>query len=221
MGKKIGIAAAIVIALFLVVVATRPATFSISRSATIAAPAPVVYSLINDFHQWNGWSPWEKLDPTMAKTFSGPPAGTGSIYEWKGQDKVGEGRMTIVGTRPNEQVDIKLEFIKPFEATNKTLFDIKPGSSATTVTWTMSGDNNFFAKAMSLFMDMEKMVGPDFERGLAAMKTLAETEAARQAEEAKKAAAAAAAAQAAAQAAAAAAAQAAAAAPPTAAPAKK
>ena len=175
--KKVGIGFAVLIAGVLVLIATRPATFTVESNATINAPADVVYGQVADFHQWERWSPWEKLDPTMKKTFDGAPAGQGAIYAWVGNDKVGEGRMTILGARPSEQIEIKLEFIKPFEATSQTLFTFKPTGDATQVTWTMNGTNDFMGKAFSLFVDVDKAVSSDFERGLASLKKVAEDEA--------------------------------------------
>ncbi len=176
--KKILLGALVVIVLivliFCVVVAMQPATYHVERSATINAPASVVFEQVNDFHKWNAWSPWSKLDPAMKTSFEGAPAGTGAIYSWNGNDQVGEGRMTITESRPSEQIKIKLDFIKPFAATSATVFSFKPQGNQTAVTWTMDGNNNFVGKAASLFMNMDKMVGTDFEKGLAQMKTIAE-----------------------------------------------
>src|SRR5262249_7146798 len=130
---------------------------------------------VNDFHAWPAWSPWEKLDPQMKKTFEGPASGVGAKYAWTGNDKVGEGRMTIEKSEKPSTVGIKLEFLKPFEATNATTFTFAPTAKGSKVTWAMDGENNFMAKAASLFMDMDKMIGGDFERGLTAMKTAAES----------------------------------------------
>jgi hypothetical protein len=179
-----------VVAAVVAVVATRPSTFHIERSTEAAAPAEVVYAQIIDFHQWAGWSPWEKLDPTMKKTHSGAPMGQGAIYEWTGNDKVGQGRMTITDVKPNEHVGIKLEFLKPWQATNEASFDLKASGDKTKVTWAMDGHHDFMGKAFSLVMDMDKMVGGDFERGL---KQLADVsvEAKKKADEAARAAAAA------------------------------
>jgi uncharacterized protein YndB with AHSA1/START domain len=149
------------------VIATRPAQFRLSRSRVLAAPPAAVYAYVNDFHKWPEWSPWEKLDPAMNRDLSGPPAGPGSTYHWRGNKKAGEGRMTITDSRAPESVTIRLEFIKPWTATNTTQFDFAPSGAGTNATWTMTGHNNFMAKAFHLFMNMEKMVGPDFERGLA------------------------------------------------------
>jgi uncharacterized protein YndB with AHSA1/START domain len=165
--KKIAIALVVLVVLFAVFVATRPADFRLARSRTIAAPPEVVHAQVNDFHKWPAWSPWEKLDPAMKKEISGPPVGPGATYWWSGNDEVGEGRMTITDSQPPRSVTIRLEFIKPWQATNTTQFDLAPNGSGTDVTWTMTGHNNFMAKAFTVFMDMDKMVGPDFERGLA------------------------------------------------------
>ncbi|HEX2568830.1 MAG TPA: SRPBCC family protein [Polyangia bacterium] len=175
--KKIGIGVAVLVVGLVVLVATRPSTFTVERSASINAPADVVYAQVADFHGWAAWSPWEKLDPALKRTYEGAPSGQGAIYRWVGNDKVGEGRMTIVGAKPGEQVEIKLEFIKPFEATSQTLFTFKPTGDATQVTWTMNGNNNFMAKLVTLFVNFDASVGGDFERGLAALKTVAEDEA--------------------------------------------
>ncbi|MFO0722610.1 MAG: SRPBCC family protein [Myxococcota bacterium] len=171
---------------FVGLVATRPAEFKIERSASMNAPAEVVFAQLNDFHKWEAWSPWAKLDPQMKTTYSGAAVGTGAIYEWTGNDKVGTGRMTITDVKPNQEVTIKLEFLKPFEATNTTTFALMPSGESTKVTWTMSGHNNFMAKAMHMVMDMEKMVGPDFEKGLGQMKVASEGAAAKAKEEAAK-----------------------------------
>ena len=175
--KKILLGLVVVLAILVGVIATRPANFHIERTATIAAPADVVYAQINNFHQWAAWSPWDKLDPQMKRTFEGPAAGSGAGYSWVGNDKVGEGRMTITDSKANEKVTIKLEFIKPFAATDTTEFAFRPSGSNTAVTWSMTGENNFMAKAMSLVMNMEKMIGPDFEKGLASIKEISEAEA--------------------------------------------
>ena len=152
--------------------ATRPADFRIVRSRTVAAPPEVVHAYVNDFHKWPEWSPWEKLDPAMKREFSGAPAGhRARPTHWSGNDDVGEGRMTITDSRAAQSVTIRLEFLKPFAATNTTQFDFAPSGSGTNVTWAMTGHNNFMAKAFSAFMDMDKMVGADFEKGLAGLDT--------------------------------------------------
>src|SRR5579864_5349509 len=163
---------AVVVALLIVVIATRPADFSIARSTTISASPQAIFPQVNDLHSWEAWSPWAKIDPAMQMTFAGPAAGTGAVYTWVGNNKVGEGRMTIVESRPSELVRIKLEFIKPFAATNATEFTFQPQGNQTAVTWSMSGKRNFMSKAMSLVMSMEKMVGGQFETGLQQMKAV-------------------------------------------------
>lgn len=174
MFKKILIGIAVIIVVFLVVVAMQPADFRITRSTTIAAPADVVFAQVNDFHKWDAWSPWAKLDPAMKQTYEGTPAGVGAIYSWVGNQDVGEGRMTITQSRPGELVGIKLEFLKPFAQVNNTEFALKPDGNQTVVTWSMNGTNNFMAKGFGLFMNLDKMVGGDFEKGLAQMKLAAE-----------------------------------------------
>ena len=160
---------------FVVVVASRPPTFHIERSTTMTAPPDIPFAMVNDFHAWAAWSPWEKLDPDMKKTFSGPPSGAGAVYSWAGNSKIGEGRMTIERSEPPSQITIRLEFLKPFAATNKTTFTFVHVAEGTKVTWAMDGQKNFMAKAFHMFMDMDRLVGGDFERGLAAMKRAAES----------------------------------------------
>jgi hypothetical protein len=173
--RRILIGIAAVVVLFIIVVETRPSTFHIERSISMAASPQNAFAQVNDFHAWAAWSPWEKLDPQMKKTFEGPPSGVGSMYEWTGNDKVGEGKMTIEKSTAPSLVGIKLQFIKPFAATNTATFTFSPASEGTKATWSMDGENNFIGKAFSMFMDMDKMVGGDFERGLASMKTVAES----------------------------------------------
>lgn len=164
--KKIGIGAGLLIVGFVVVVLLQPGTFRIERSRDVAAPSWVVFNVVNNFHRWPAWSPWEKLDPNMKKQHSGSETGAGAVYEWSGNNDVGKGRMTITESTPPEKISIKLEFMEPFEATNTTLFSFTPKGKGTTVTWAMEGQNDFMGKAMSLFMDMDAMVGKDFEAGL-------------------------------------------------------
>ena len=173
--KKILIVLAAVVVLFVVVVMAQPAEFQVVRTAVIAAPASAVFEQVNDFHKWEHWSPWEKLDPAMKKTFEGPSSGTGAVYSWAGNSEVGEGRMTVTESRPYELIRLKLEFLEPFAATNATEFTFAPEGNQTRVTWKMTGENNFIGKAFCLFMDMDKMVGGDFDKGLARMKTVAES----------------------------------------------
>ncbi len=164
---------AVVIAILLYA-ATRPDSFSVERSITIQAPPEKVYALINDFHSWQTWSPWEKVDPTMTRHFSGAASGDGTIYEWVGNSKVGSGRMEIIETVPASKIVIKLDFLKPFEAHNTAEFTLQPVGNSTTVTWRMYGPNPYVAKLMQVFFSMDKMVGKDFATGLANLKAQAE-----------------------------------------------
>jgi hypothetical protein len=172
--KKILILLAVLVVVLIVIIATRPATFSVSRSAVIAAPPAVVFAQVNDFRKWDAWSPWAKLDPNSSVTFEGPGAGTGSIMKWSGNKEVGEGRQEIVESQAGKLVLIRLDFVKPFVSTSDTVFRFEPSGSGTLVTWTMSGNNNFTGKAISLVMDCEKMIGPQFETGLASLKRVSE-----------------------------------------------
>jgi hypothetical protein len=173
--ETILIIVAVIVVLFIVVVAMQPSDFRITRSASMSAAPAKVFGEVNDFHHWPAWSPWEKFDPDMKRKHEGAPAGAGAIYSWEGNKKVGSGRMTIMESRPGNLVSIKLEFLKPFKATNTAEFTFKPEGNQTQVTWSMIGKKNFLMKAFSLFMNMDKMVGPDFERGLANMKAIVET----------------------------------------------
>jgi uncharacterized protein YndB with AHSA1/START domain len=173
--KKILIALAAIVVVLVAVVAMQPSEFRVTRTATISAPPADVFAQVNDFHHWQAWSPWAKLDPAAKATFEGPQAGPGAIFSWAGNDKVGEGRMTLTESRPSELIRIKLDFMKPMEGTSTTEFTFKPAGDQTAVTWTMTGHRNFVAKAVCLFMDIDKMVGGDFEKGLANLKSVAET----------------------------------------------
>lgn len=175
--KKILAIVALLFAVLLIAIATRPGQFRVTRSAQIAAPPEVVFQLIDDFHSWSTWSPWEKLDPGMNREFSGATRGKGAVYSWSGNAQVGSGGMTITESQPPERVEIRLEFKQPFEATNMTTFALKPAAGGTQVEWAMSGNNDFMGKAMSLFMNMDQMVGKDFEQGLANLSAAAEARA--------------------------------------------
>ncbi len=172
--KKLLIALTAIVAAFIVVVAMQPSEFRVTRTATISAPAADVFAQVNDFQNWQAWSPWAKLDPTAKATFAGPRAGPGAMFSWAGNDKIGEGRMTLTDSRPSELVRIKLDFVKPMEGTSIAEFTLEPVGDQTTVTWTMTGHHNFIAKAVCLFMDLDKMVGGDFEKGLANLKSVVE-----------------------------------------------
>ena len=177
MRKKLLIVLGIVaglITVFLIVVALQPSDFRVTRSAKMAAPPAEPFAQVNDFHNWDAWSPGDKIDPAMKRTYAGPSAGVGAVYSWVGNQDVGEGRMTITESREPELIQIKLEFLKPMEGLCPTEFTFKPDGEQTLVTWTMSGKHNFIAKAMCLFMNMDKMIGDEFEKGLANMKKVVE-----------------------------------------------
>jgi polyketide cyclase/dehydrase/lipid transport protein len=172
--KKILIALAIIVILFIVVVALQPAEYSVVRTATVSAPAPAVFAQVNDFHNWEAWSPWAKRDPAMKQTYEGKPAGTGAIYTWAGNREVGAGLMTITESRPEYLIRIKLDFLKPFASTANTEFVFNPEDNHTAVTWSMTGRKNFISKGFCMFMNMDKMIGGDFEKGLASLKSVVE-----------------------------------------------
>jgi uncharacterized protein YndB with AHSA1/START domain len=173
----VAITAAVAVVALLAFAATRPDTFRIERTVNIQAPPERIFPLINEFRHWGTWSPWEKMDPALKRTYSGPPGGPGAVYEWEGNRKVGKGRMEIIDAVLSSHIAIKLEFLKPFEAHNVAEFTFIPHGDATTVTWAMRGSNIFVGKVMGLFFDMDKMIGKDFENGLANLKRFAEGEA--------------------------------------------
>lgn len=170
------IAVVAVVLVLVAVIATRPSELHVSRTATIAAGAADVFAQVNDFHRWEAWSPYAKLDPNMKKSYEGPTAGVGASYSWSGNNQVGEGRTTITESRPYELIRIKLEFVRPFAGTNTAEFTFRPVGDQTAVTWSLVGRNNFMAKAVGLLMNMDKMVGGQFETGLAQLKALVEAE---------------------------------------------
>jgi len=174
MPAKIAIAVAVVVVGLVVVVALQPKDYRVSRSATIAAPAPVVFALVNDFHKWAAWSPWATVDPAMKQSFEGAPAGAGAAYTWSGNREVGEGRMTIVESRSPELVRVRLDFDKPLKGTSMAEFTFRSEGDRTVVTWSMTGEKSFVAKAIHLVLGVERIIGRQFEKGLAAMKTAAE-----------------------------------------------
>jgi uncharacterized protein YndB with AHSA1/START domain len=181
--KKVGLGVLVAIVLLLAIIATRPAGFHIERSATIAAPPEVVFAQLNDLHHWHAWNPFEKGDPTMKTTFEGAPSGVGAGFHYVSEN-AGEGRMTVTESTPNERVAIRAEFIKPFAATNQIEFTLKPGPNGVALTWAMSGNNHFLGKAISLFVSMDKMIGGQFEKGLADLRQVSEMQA-KQADEKK------------------------------------
>jgi uncharacterized protein YndB with AHSA1/START domain len=172
--KKILAGFVALVTAFAFVVAMQPSEYRLARATTIAAPPADVFKHVNDLRAWDNWSPWAKLDPNAKVTFEGPAAGAGAVFKWSGNDKVGEGTMTITESRPNELVRLKTDFVKPFEGTSNSEFAFTPAGNQTQVTWTMYGTNNFIAKAICLFVSMEKMMGPEFEKGLAQMKRVVE-----------------------------------------------
>ncbi len=158
----------------LVVAAMRPNEFAAQRSVSIHAPPEKIYPLINDFRQWPAWSPWERLDPNMQRTLSGAPSGRGAVYAWDGSGKVGAGRMEIKEATAPSKIGIQLDFIRPFEGHNITDFTLAPRGDSTEVTWLMHGPSPFVSKLMGLFVNMDTMIGKDFEAGLANLKVAAE-----------------------------------------------
>jgi len=169
----IGIALALLVAGVLIFAATKPDVFRVQRATSIKAPPEKILALIDDFDQWVAWSPYEKKDPAMKRTRSGPAKGKGAVYEWEGNKDVGKGRMEIADAT-SSKVTIKLDFIQPFEAHNIAEFTMEPKGEMTDVTWAMHGPTPYFAKIIHVFIDMDDMVGKDFEAGLASMKTAAE-----------------------------------------------
>ena len=174
MVKRSLIALAAIVVILVTVIAMQPSRFHIARTTTIAAPAPVVFAQVNDFHKWEAWNPWAKLDPAMKQAYEGAPAGAGAVYTWAGNSEVGEGRMTIVDSRPSDLIRVKLEFFKPMAGTSTAEFTFKPEGDRTAITWSMVGQNNFIGKAMCLVVNMDRMIGGQFEKGLAQMKVAAE-----------------------------------------------
>ncbi len=161
-------------ALILIIAATKPSAFRIERSATFNAPPDRVFPLLDDFHSWQSWSPWEGKDPNLKRMFSGPERGVGSRYAWVGNNQVGEGKMEITQSVPSSKVVFDLDFIKPFQAHNTGDFTLTQAGSGTRVVWGMSGNHAYMMKVMSMFMPMEKMIGKDFDTGLANLKAAAE-----------------------------------------------
>lgn len=174
MFKSIALIIAILIAGVLIFAATKPDTFRVQRSATINAPPEKIFPLINDLKQWGPWSPWEKKDPAMKRTFSAATAGKGATYAWEGNKDVGKGSMEITESAPPSRIRFKLDFVTPFEAHNRVTFTLEPRGSSTNVTWAMEGLTPYFAKIIHVFLDMDRMVGKDFEAGLAGIKAIAE-----------------------------------------------
>ena len=171
----IAIVLAVAIAAMLILAAIKPDTFSVQRGAVMTAPPQKIFSLINDFHQWGNWSPWEIKDPAMKRSFSGAESGRGAVYAWDGNKNVGSGRMEILEASTPSKIVIKLDFFTPFEGHNTTEFTMLPQGDATSVNWVMHGPAPFMSKLMQVFMNIDKMIGKDFEAGLVNLKSLAET----------------------------------------------
>jgi hypothetical protein len=179
MVKKVILGAVAVIAVVVIglaiAIAMQPTDYHIERSLAMNAPPEAVFAQVNDFHNWDAWSPWLKVDPNAKATYEGPPSGEGAVFRWAGNDEVGEGSMTILESQPHELIRIKLAFVKPFEDQAATDFHFQPQGNQTKVTWTMDGKNNFVGKAMCLFVfDMDEMIGSKYDEGLASMKKIVE-----------------------------------------------
>jgi hypothetical protein len=172
----IAVILAIVIAVVLILASTKPATFRIQRSSVMEAPAEAIFPLVSDFHRWTKWSPWENRDPALKRTYSGAESGKGAVYAWEGNKNVGSGRMEMLDASSPSKITIKLDFLKPFEAHNTAEFTFvsERGTSATNVIWLMRGPSSFMSRVMQVFMDFDKMIGRDFETGLANLKRLTE-----------------------------------------------
>lgn len=170
----IGVAVVAILAGILVFAAARPDSFSVTRAASIKAPPEKIFPLIVDFHRWDAWSPWEKLDPAMKRTFSGSASGKGAVYAWEGDNKVGAGRMEIIDASAPSKITIKLDFIKPIEGHDIAQFTLESKGDTSEVTWSMRGPSPYVAKVMGIFFNMDKMIGGDFATGLANLKGVAE-----------------------------------------------
>jgi hypothetical protein len=165
---------ALAVVAILVLASRQPDVFSVTRTGSISAPASAIFPHVNDLHKWEAWSPWAKLDPNAKNAFAGPEEGVGANMSWVGNNKVGVGGMTITESRPSEFIQFKLEFQKPMQSTSVAEFTFKPDGDKTTITWMMTGTNNFMGKVMSVFMSCEKMAGGQFEKGLASLKEVVE-----------------------------------------------
>ena len=174
MVKKILLGAVAAIALLLLFALTRPDTFRVERSVVVKADPAKIYAVLNDFHAFGTWSPWQKLDPAMKVTYSGAASGPGAVYSWQGNDAVGAGRMEILQTVPNQKVVVKLDFLQPFEGHNTSEYSLAPGADGTTVTWAMFGPSPYVSKLMGIFVSMDSMIGKDFELGLSNLKAVSE-----------------------------------------------
>ena len=172
--KTIALVIVVVIAGVLIFAATKPDTFAVQRSTSIKAPPDRIFPLINDFKRWDAWSPWEKKDPAMKRSYGPTTSGKGAHYAWEGNNDVGQGSMDITESVPPSKVALKLDFVKPFEGHNVVEFTLLPRGESTDVTWSMSGPAPFMSKVMQVFVNMDRMIGKDFEAGLASLKAAAE-----------------------------------------------
>jgi hypothetical protein len=172
--KTIAIALVVLVGAVLVFAGSRPDSFSVRRTTSIKSPPERIFPLINDFNRWGAWSPYEKKDPAMKRSFSGPASGKGAVYAWEGNKDVGQGRMEIADAAAPSRVTLKLDFVKPFETHNTVDFLLEPKGDVTELTWAMDGPMPFVSKVICLFVDMDRMVGKDFEAGLASLKAIAE-----------------------------------------------
>jgi uncharacterized protein YndB with AHSA1/START domain len=170
----IAVVLAVAIATVLVLAATKPDTFSVQRAVMVKAPPESIFSLINDFHRWGTWSPYENKDPAMQRSYDGAESGKGAVYAWDGNKNVGSGRMEILDASAPSKIVIKLDFFTPFEGHNTAEFTMLPQGDATNVTWLMHGPARFMSKVMQVFMNLDNMIGKDFEVGLANLKRLTE-----------------------------------------------
>ena len=175
--KKVFVVLALIVLVLAAVVAMQPSEFRVERSTTISAPADVAFEQVNDLHNWEAWSPWLEADPQAKTSYEGASSGAGAIFKWSGNSNVGEGSMTITESRPNELVRIKLEFVRPLAGESTAEFAFTPEGDKTAVKWSMFGRNHFMAKAIHMFIDMDAMIGGQFEKGLSQLKTVAEAKA--------------------------------------------
>jgi uncharacterized protein YndB with AHSA1/START domain len=172
--KTIAIVVVVLLAAVLIFASTKPDTFRVQRGATIKAPPEKIFAFLNDFRRWDAWSPWEKKDLAMKRTYSAQTSGKGAEYAWEGNKDVGQGRMEIAESSPPSKIAIKLDFLKPFETHNMVEFTLEPKGDSTNVTWAMQGPAPYISKLMQVFVNMDSMVGKDFETGLGNLKAVAE-----------------------------------------------
>lgn len=176
MMQKILVGLIATIGSFVALILLQPSDYRVSRTMVMSAPAPDIFAQIDNFHRWQAWSPWAKRDPAAKASFDGPASGKGAVFAWSGNNEVGEGRITLTESRPGESVTIKTDFVKPFVGTSYSDFSLKPDGSGTSVSWTISGQNDFIAKAICLFVSMDKVLGGEMEKGLAGIKQLVEAD---------------------------------------------